>query len=191
MKHFLDIGGHHGETFDFLNGRYRDHVFWIFEPSPRHYAKLLDKCKQMSKKYDIRICPFGIGGRTGLRVLFEKDDSMGDSLHAWTASDHVPRNVSNGYTIFVSVIALANFILTFTNPEDEIVLDIDAEGEEYEILSSLIHCDAAVRRVTEVMVEWHRIREAKRVTPREFSRFCAARSMKLTNRGTHDAVCVG
>ena len=48
MKHFLDIGGNNGQTFDYLDTldrSFKDHTFWVFEPSPRHFDSLLKKCK--------------------------------------------------------------------------------------------------------------------------------------------------
>ena len=60
MKHFFDIGGNHGQTFDYLetlDKSYKDHIFWVFEPSPRHYEKLLEKCKSMAGQYEIKVCP--------------------------------------------------------------------------------------------------------------------------------------
>ena len=82
MKHFFDIGGNNGQTFDYLatlDKSYRDHTFWVFEPSPRHFHSLLEKCKSMAGEYKINVCPFGIGGKSGVRTFFEKDDLMGDS----------------------------------------------------------------------------------------------------------------
>ena len=74
-KHFFDVGGNIGQTFDWLatlSNDYSDHIIWIFEPSPRHYARLIAKCKEMSNKYKIKLCPFGLGGKTEIARFFEK-----------------------------------------------------------------------------------------------------------------------
>jgi len=187
VKHFFDIGGNNGQTFDYLatlDRSYKDHVFWIFEPSPRHFAQLLDKCRHFSGEYRIRVCPFGVGGTTGVRKFREKDDPKGDSFQAWLASDHVVYDVDNGYEVFSAVVSLPEFILAHTAPDDTIVLDIDAEGSEYEILGALMACEAAWRRVVEVMVEWHHVGEAEAsVTPRQFKEHCAGGQVRLVNRG--------
>lgn len=188
VKHFFDIGGNNGQTFDYLatlDRSFKDHKFWVFEPSPRHFADLLTKCRQMAGEYDIRVCPFGVGGVTGVRKFREKDDPRGDSFQPWLASDHVVYDVDNGYEVYSSVISLPEFILQHTGPKDTIVLDIDAEGSEYEMLASLISCPEAWRRVSEVMVEWHHIGHENpvAVTPQRFSEVCGVGNVRLVNRG--------
>lgn len=161
-KHFFDVGGNIGQTFDWLATLphdYSDHIMWVFEPSPRHYAKLIEKCKQMSSKYTIKLCPFGLGGKTETKTFFEKDDDKGDSFEAWLASDHEVTNISQGYEVVASVVSLPEFILEATQPEDEIMLDIDAEGSEYAMLEALIQNPEALKRVKEMIVEFHHIKD--------------------------------
>lgn len=186
-KHFFDIGGNHGQTFDYLatlDRSFKDHKFWIFEPSPRHFADLLAKCRLMSKDYDIRVCPFGVGGETGVRKFREKDDPKGDSFQAWLASDHVVYDIDSGYEVYSAVVGINDLILTHTAKNDTIVLDIDAEGSEYEIVSALVSCPEAWSRVSEAMVEWHHIgQDTPPISPQKFAELCRARKIKLTNRG--------
>ena len=163
-KHFFDIGGNIGQTFDWLATLprdYSDHTLWIFEPSPRHYAALIEKCKQMSSKYKIKLCPFGLGGRTDTLTFFEKDDTKGDSFEPWLASDHEVRNISQGYEVVACIVSLPDFILRATGPEDEIVLDVDAEGGEYGMLEALIAAPEALGRVTQIIVEFHHIQDPR------------------------------
>jgi len=187
MKHFFDIGGNHGQTFDYLatlDRSYKDHKFWVFEPSPRHFAVLLDKCKSMSAQYDITVCPFGIGGKTEVRHFLEKDDYMGDSFQTWHASDHEVFNLDNGYSVFSSIISLPEFIMKYTNSDDTIVLDIDTEGSEYEIMRALLDHPQALSRVTEIMVEWHHVKEGvATVSPEEVSSVCDQLGISLVHRG--------
>lgn len=187
MKHFFDIGGNHGQTFDFLetlDRSYTDHKFWVFEPSPRHFAALLDKCKSVSDKYDITICPFGIGGKTEVRQFLEKDDYMGDSFQEWHASDHECFNVDNGYKVFSYIVNLPEFIMKHTNYGDSITLDIDTEGSEYEIMRALIDNPIALSRVKEIMVEWHHVKDdALVITPEEVTKVCRNIGIKVVHRG--------
>ena len=187
QKHFFDIGGNTGQTFDYLDTldrSYKDHKFWIFEPSPRHYSKLLEKCNSKANEYDIHICPFGIGGQTGIRHFREKDDPMGDSFQPWLASDHEVFDVNNGYTVHASVVSLPEFIINNTNPEDKIVLDIDTEGSEYEMLEALMEIPAAYNRITEIMVEWHHVKPENMVTsPEAFDAFCKQNNICVVHRG--------
>lgn len=187
MKHFFDIGGNHGQTFDYLatlNRSYTDHKFWVFEPSPRHFAALLEKCKSVSDKYDIQVCPFGIGGKTEIREFREKDDYMGDSFQTWHASDHEVFNVNNGYKVFSSIISLPEFIMTHTKYGDTIVLDIDTEGSEYEIMRALIDNPIALSRVKEIMVEWHHVENhVATISPDEVSAVCKNLGISIVHRG--------
>lgn len=187
MKHFFDIGGNNGQTFDYLrtlNNSYKDYLFWIFEPSPRHYEKLLKKCAEMASTYKINICPFGLSSRTEIRHFMEKDDLMGDSFHEKLRSDHEVTNVDNGYKVMASVVSITEFILKHTLPNDQIVLDIDTEGSEYEILNDLISSDVVSNRITEIMVEWHFIEESDMIiTPDELTQFCNSKNIRITHRG--------
>jgi FkbM family methyltransferase len=187
MKHFFDIGGNHGQTFDYLDtldSSYTDHKFWVFEPSPRHFAPLLEKCKSFSDKYDIQVCPFGVGGKTEIREFREKDDYMGDSFQEWHASDHEVFNINNGYKVFASIISLPEFIMTYTSPGDTIVLDIDTEGSEYEIMRALLDNPKALSRVNEIMVEWHHVeKQVVTVTPNEVTTVCKDLGIGIVHRG--------
>jgi FkbM family methyltransferase len=158
MKHFFDIGANVGQTFDWLATQphdYRDHQFWCFEPSPRHFAALIEKCRvQSAKGYRINLCPFGISGATEFVRFFEKDDPKGDSFEAWTASDHSPKNVTAGYAVMAATRSLSETIMALTDPGDTVVLDIDAEGAEYAMLLDL-NGHEAMSRVRRILVEFH------------------------------------
>ncbi|TAN51770.1 MAG: FkbM family methyltransferase [Methylococcaceae bacterium] len=186
-KHFFDIGGNIGQTFDWLATLphdYSDHTLWIFEPSPRHYAQLLAKCRQMSAKYTIKVCPFGLGGKTETQVFFEKDDDKGDSFEPWLASDHEVNNISQGYEVVASIVSLPEFILRVTGPDDAVVLDIDAEGSEYAMLEALVQNSAAMQRVSEIIVEFHHIKDQDRFMSKTAIEAELARyHVKLTTRG--------
>lgn len=169
-KHFFDIGGNIGQTFDWLATLphdYSDHVIWIFEPSPRHFGKLIEKCEQMSKKYEIKLCPFGLGGKTEILKFYEKDDDKGDSFEPWLASDHEVTNVSHGYEVMASVISLPEFILLATGKDDTVFLDIDAEGSEYPMLEALLNNKEALGRIEGIIAEFHLIKNPDRYMNKE------------------------
>lgn len=160
MRHYFDIGANIGQTFDWLplqKEDYRDCVFWCFEASPRHFAALISKVQSLSVQ--VRICPFAIADSNGVMPLLEKDDPMGDSLYPHLAAKHKPKNILNGYGVTVAVKSLPDVILGLTQPGDEIILDIDAEGCEYGMLNALLKSVQARRRVKRIMVEFHFIDE--------------------------------
>lgn len=186
-KHFFDIGGNIGQTFDWLTTLERDfsdYVFWVFEPSPRHFSKLLEKCKSLSSIYNIKVCPFGLGGKTDAIKFFEKDDSKGDSFEEWLKSDHEVSNINQGYEVVSCIISLPEFILTNTKANDEIFLDIDVEGSEYHMLESLIKNEEALKRVTEIVAEFHFIKNPERFFSKEtIKKELEKHDIKLTMRG--------
>lgn len=193
MKHFFDIGANVGQTFDYLATLDRDfsaYKFWAFEPSPRHLAALLEKCESVKDRYDVTVCPFGIGGATREEVFFEKDDALGDSFLEWHASDHAPINREGAYHIVSSIVSLPLIIERLTSSKDEIILNIDAEGSEYEMLDTLMgswaFCD--ISRVREIWVEWHRVNPIPALTPDKFTAWCQSREIRVVHRGLKNLV---
>lgn len=79
-------------------------------------------------------------------------------------ADHKIRNIMNeqGYRIQSAIVSLPEFILENTMEGDEIILDIDAEGSEYAMLTALIGSPSALARVTEIFVEFHFIKNTAR-----------------------------
>jgi FkbM family methyltransferase len=159
VKHFFDVGANVGQTFDdYLIPRaadFADHVIWCFEPSPRHLPALMEKAH--SSVFNVRICPFGLGGRTSAPVFFQKDDPRGDSFSPHLASDHVTANLLLGYTLHGAVFAAGEFILAHTAPDDRITLKLDCEGSEYALLQALLLERDALARIENILVEWHTI----------------------------------
>jgi len=186
-KHFFDVGGNIGQTFDWLATlphNYSDHVIWVFEPSPRHYAKLIAKCKEMSSTYTIKLCPFGLGGTSDTVTFYEKDDDKGDSFETWLKSDHEVTNIHQGYEVVASVISLPEFILKVTKPGDSVVLDIDSEGSEYPMLTALVKNPDAMARVKEIIAEFHHIKNPERFMSKdELKAEIAKHDIKLLMRG--------
>lgn len=166
MIQFLDCGANVGQTFtDFLchNKRYDGCSVWCFEPSPRHVPELMQTANQFRMRYDIRICPFGITGETGVQEFYEKDDPRGDSFESHLASDHLTVNLNNGYRIMAPTISIWR-IFGMINEEDRISIKLDVEGSEYGILESMKTMDLS--QVDELFVEWHTIGSSHR-EPRE------------------------
>ena len=191
MNHFFDIGANVGQTFDWLRTkpegqRYEDHQFWMFEPSPRHLPVLMEHCaiERLTRKPGITVCPFGLAGGTGAGFIFEKDDRLGDSFHEQVETDHKTENIGVPRGIMAACVALPDIIAAVTKPDDKLVLDIDAEGSEYEMLTALVMAPVMFRRVVEVFVEWHVIQVSPGfITPGDFRGRCKDRGVKLTERG--------
>ena len=112
------------------------------------------------------------------------DDNKGDSFESWLASDHEVHNISQGYEVIASIVSLPEFILRVTNLDDEIVLDIDAEGSEYPMLEALLQNDGALKRISRIIVEFHHIKNHKRFMEKEkILEMLKQHNIKLETRG--------
>jgi len=155
-KVFLDVGANTGQTFtDFLSttNEYDGWTVICLEPSPRHLSGLMATASKFQERYKIIICPFGLGGDTGVEELYQKDDPRGDSFEAELHSDH---EVKNDYTlpvVFSAKISLRDLVDSLWLSYSEIVLKLDCEGSEYDILESFI--SRPLSQVKEIRVEWH------------------------------------
>ena len=156
--HFFDIGANVGQTFDqFLSQttEYDGWTIWCFEPSPRHFAQLLENCARYRDRYIINICPFGIGEYSKLLRFYEKDDPMGDSFEERLWNDHEPKNINNGYTVIAHALSIQEVIDELIPEEDSVIVKLDVEGSEYGILESLA-LDTP-KQIKKLLVEWHNI----------------------------------
>jgi FkbM family methyltransferase len=160
MNHFLDVGANIGQTFkDYLNPRaeYDGWNVWCFEPSPRHIHALMDEAKHQSSRYTIHVCPFGVRGYSGILPFYTKDDPRGDSFEENLASDHQTNNLNEGYSLHAVSYGIASVILSASKTGDQVVLKLDCEGSEYDILAALLHRQESLKRVSRILVEWHKI----------------------------------
>jgi FkbM family methyltransferase len=164
MHHFFDIGGNTGQSFQWMEGQdfFLDvNIVWVFEPSPRHFAELIRACQSFTLRHPdrkVRLCPFGLSDQSSTRLFFEKDDPRGDSFHDQVRADHAQENLEQGYSVVASAISLASFITRATAASDTITLDIDAEGEEFAMLESLLDSKGALGRVSRIFAEFHWIK---------------------------------
>ena len=159
MKHFLDVGANIGQTFDdFLTKttEWDGATVWCFEPSPRHVPALMEKAKELSARYKINICPFGLADCTTMATFFQKDDARGDSFAQILYSDHVTENLETGYQLSLLVLSITDFLNAQTKPEDEVTIKLDCEGSEYGILSDLFINGAKLApRIKKIYLELH------------------------------------
>lgn len=151
MNHFFDVGAHDGNTFQHLGAEYNGWNIWCFEPSPRHLPDLVIRSRHLSERFNITICPFGLGGKNELLEFYLKTDPQGDSF----AYDFVTNLERIGCKFMVGIHDISEFILTNTSSEDTIHVKLDCETSEYAILNSLLNNNEAFNRVKKLMVEFH------------------------------------
>ena len=150
MNHFFDVGAHNGNTFQHLGGEYDGWNIWCFEPSPRHLPDLILRARHLKHRFNVTICPFGLGGKTEVLEFYLKNDPQADSF-----SNKFSENQDAGCKFVVPIQDISDFILKYTNKDDTIHLKLDCETSEYGILNSLINNVEAFSRVKKLMVEFH------------------------------------
>jgi FkbM family methyltransferase len=158
QKHFLDIGANCGNTFDYFLDSQSDLfgcTVWCFEPSPRYFTRLLDRTKLSSSKFNIRICPFGLGGKTETMRFYEKDhndvsDSFFNPIQYFGTPIKDPK-----YLVIGSIVSISEFIKMHIPSEDEIILKVDCEGAEFALYEDLLNNPNILKQVTKIYNEWH------------------------------------
>jgi FkbM family methyltransferase len=156
--HFFDIGANNGNTFEyFLNGRADLHgsTVWCFEPSPKQFQSLIAVATEATKNYTIRICPFGLSGKTETLRFYEKifQGGLGDSFFDKYAYGTPRPNPE--YLVIASTVSISEFMARHIPPEDKIILKVDCEGAEYAIYDDLLARPHLLKQVTQIYNEWH------------------------------------
>lgn len=160
MIHFLDIGANAGQTFDTYL-RHHAELFgstvYCFEPSPRHLATLMTTVEGYSDRFNIVVCPFGLGAENRVLRLHEKEDPMGDSfwLEFTNGLNQVIKDRYAPYRVYSSVMSISSFLLNQIPKGEEVIIKIDAECAEYEMLDDLMAHKEALEHVSKLMVEFH------------------------------------
>jgi FkbM family methyltransferase len=168
VNHFFDIGANVGQTFDWFlctAHEFDGWAVWCFEPSPRHLPALIERANKEGDRFKIRICPFGLSGRTETIRFHEKNDPRGDSFEANLATCE---NIHTGYEIYAPTVSISEFIYRNINiAEDQIVIKCDAEGAEYYVLPDLQAHPDILQITRRIMVEWHHCDSAHKSAPRD------------------------
>lgn len=152
MNIFMDVGAHTGNTFPHLGPEYDGWTIFCFEPSLRHVPILIDTAKNLKAKYNIFVCPFGLGEFTKPGEFFYKSNAEGDSFF-----EGYEVNVGTNCHLVPMICSATEFILSATKPDDTVHLKLDCEGSEYGILKSLFRTPPAFDRVKKLYVEFHRV----------------------------------
>jgi FkbM family methyltransferase len=153
MNYFFDVGANIGQTFYWYLEKTNEFDKWgvfCFEPSPRNLTQLTLEAQKHTAKYNIVICPFGLGGDWEISKFYLKTDPAADSY-----SEKWLENEYSSLQVLSSKIDISWFIKTYTTENDNIVLKLDCEGSEYEILKSLLQNQDLLSRISKIMVEWH------------------------------------
>jgi FkbM family methyltransferase len=178
-KHFIDAGANIGQTLDWLarTPRFDGWKVWCIEPSIRHLAALASRANEYAERYEIAICPFGLGARSGWGEFFPKSDPLGDSFDVDSWTDHEQHNLALWCRIFCGVVGIADFLRQIPDPE-ELVLKLDVEGAEYDILPALLE-SPELRKVTEILVEFHNVGRCVEMDSEQLIRAFDARGIAI------------
>lgn len=156
-KHFFDIGANDGNTFDLFLNEHQEYYgwnVWSFEPSPKHMNSLLNKARQVSGKFNVIVCPFGLAGKTQCIPFYEMvNNTCSDSFietGLFATKDPNPQ-----YNIIGSCVSICDFMESYTSDGDEVVLKVDCEGSEYDIYENLLANPKYISRIKKIYNEWH------------------------------------
>lgn len=155
-KHFFDIGANCGNTFDyFLLNRpeYYGSTVWCFEPSPQHHIFLLRKATDVSDKFNVVVCPFGVSGNMGVFTINQmSNNTQSDSFYT-DIGGTIDTNIK--YTVAAATVQISQLIRNFTSEGDEVTLKVDCEGCEYDIYEDLLKHPDLLKRIDIIYNEWH------------------------------------
>lgn len=162
MDHFFDVGANTGQTFDSYlckTTAYDGWPVWCFEPSFRHLSALAKKLEEVGSRFKTTLCPFGLYGRDGAQLLYEKTDPVGDSIFESIGCMHsvLTVNAPRPYAVMAPLVNISTFITANVPVGDKIVLKLDCEGSEYSILRQLLLSGLALNYISKVLVEWHSV----------------------------------
>jgi FkbM family methyltransferase len=155
-KHFFDIGANDGNTFDYFllnHPEYFGYNVWCFEPSPKHFIYLLKKARDVSKKFNVIVCPFGVSGNAGILKLNEMiNNNESDSFFSDIGGVPDP---SPKYQVAAATFPISFLLNKFTKEDDEVVIKLDCEGSEYDIYEELLNHPDLLKRIKIIYNEWH------------------------------------
>jgi len=173
---FLDVGSGPATTFDWFLSKTDFYNGWrvvCFEPSPRHWPRLLQMADHYRNQYDITLCPFGLGYWNSYLPFYEKEEPSGDSF----IRDYFVN--SGTRKLLCHTANAAEFInLGVMKPGDRLHVKLDCEGGEYFIIPSLLGNKIVWDSIDRLLVEFHEGEptpgEAQRLTDE-----CAKRGMEI------------
>lgn len=174
MKIFIDLGAYDGDTILKAKRKFKDiNKFIGFEPAHDTYLKLVKRVGYFAETHNK-----AASIKEGITRLYLSEEQMGHSLLS------SKRNVRSEY-VEVESIDFIKFLDQF-NDEDEIILKIDIEGEEYNILPSLLE-SPKIKLIKRIFCEWHyhKIGLAK-IVHNELVKKLQNRGYKLTGNNIHD-----
>jgi len=156
-NHFLDIGANSGNTFDLFLNQHEEYYgwnVWCFEPSPKHMNSLLDKARQVSGRFNVVVCPFGLSGTTTVVPFYEMvNNTVSDSFiktGLYATLDPAPK-----YNVIGSCVSIVEFMDIYTFDGDSVVLKVDCEGSEYDLYENLLTRPDLLSRIKLIYNEWH------------------------------------
>ena len=145
-KIFLDVGANKGQNTDNFRKTYGDsYEIFAFEPDERIFEMLQEKFEDDSK---VTLFHAGASNIDGEKTLYFGSHSAGNSLREDKTTFKSSR------TAQVQTVNLSKWIQENFTKEDEIILYLDIEGEEYAVLQEIID-DDILDWFDEMYVEFH------------------------------------
>ena len=133
MKTFLDVGGHRGETLQYVLANARFDLVHCFEPIPHLCDFIKNKFADDIASGKLQVHNFGLADFTGEQKLY------GVGVSASLFSDK--RNVDKNEFMVCNFVKASKFLRQHINLDDYIFIKMNCEGGEVLILQDLIDSD--------------------------------------------------
>lgn len=134
----IELGGYTGRFIQSMISRYDPYIY-VIEPVSQYYIELLDKFSN-NKKINILNC--GISAVAGESIIFKDNDG---------SSRYLPTSNSEK----IHLVTMKDLFDTWKLDEVDL-LQINIEGDEYEILNYLLDTDM-IRKFKNLQIQFHHI----------------------------------
>ena len=152
MNIFIDLGAYTGDTLAIALKTYNNFdKFYAFDPVPIH-IKLL---KERYTDHRIVAIEKAASTKNGTANIFNHVKYRETNSYTNGTSLHKSKtNVDESDSFTVETINFSQFILDNFDINDNIVLKMDIEGEEYNVLEQMVN-DKSIQYINKLFIEWH------------------------------------
>ena len=152
MKIFIDLGAYNGDTIKKAISIYPNFDKYIgFETVPELYKKAKSR---FVKDDRVKVYSFAASSSNGVEKFYISKYKGKISKGSTLLSSKTSNNIKKDKFIKVKTIDFSEFLKENVSEEDEVVLKVDIEGEEYNLFEYMIKNDS-IRFVDKIYCDWH------------------------------------
>lgn len=132
-KVFIDIGAGNGESTDFFlrnHPKSKEFDIFMFEPYRKNISRIKDRINLSYRVHLIEKCAYDVDGYVS--YFLGKTATEGTTLF--------PKNRDKRCKIKLGAVDISKFISDTFTEDDEIILKVNINGDEYRIINHLRRC---------------------------------------------------